>query len=145
MCTFRIFDNLCWMCTWVFQQGYTVFLELFIQNVIGRQACWFISKIRMRLATSGATVAMQRRALNRPTKLKKNLCISMHYRSHGGPATSYGSGTENCSPSEAEVGLEITEGQIRLLQRYLYTKSEMLMSYSQWQTIWYLTDVKQRN
>jgi hypothetical protein len=42
----------------------------FIPNVIGRQACWFIGKICMRLAAGGKPVAVKRRAVEPVNKLK---------------------------------------------------------------------------
>jgi hypothetical protein len=41
--------------------------DYLIPNVIGRQTCRFIGKIRMRLAAGGAPVSVKRRAVNRPT------------------------------------------------------------------------------
>jgi hypothetical protein len=41
--------------------------------VISHQACWFIGKIRKRLAASDTPVAEKRRAVNQQTKLKKTL------------------------------------------------------------------------
>jgi hypothetical protein len=38
---------------------WSVRCNYFIPKVIGRQACWFIGKIRMRLATIGALVAVE--------------------------------------------------------------------------------------
>jgi hypothetical protein len=45
----------------------------FIPNVISQQAYRFIDKIRMHLATVGAPVALQRRAVNRSTKIRTSL------------------------------------------------------------------------
>jgi hypothetical protein len=38
--------------------------------MFGRQACWFTGKIRMRLAASGAPIALKRRAVEQANKLK---------------------------------------------------------------------------
>jgi hypothetical protein len=42
----------------------------FIQNVIGNQACWFIGKIRMRLAAHGEPAAVKRSAVEPLNKVK---------------------------------------------------------------------------
>jgi hypothetical protein len=47
------------------------------QKLSAHHACWFICKIRMRLAASGAPVAVQRRAVEPVNKVKK---ISLYYK-----------------------------------------------------------------
>jgi hypothetical protein len=48
----------------------------FIPNVIGRQACRFIGKIRMRLAASGSPAAVKRRAVEPVSKVKILLALA---------------------------------------------------------------------
>jgi hypothetical protein len=42
----------------------------FIPNIIGREACWFICKIRMRLAAGGEPVVVKRKAVELVNKVK---------------------------------------------------------------------------
>jgi hypothetical protein len=42
----------------------------FVPNITGHQACWFISRILMRLSASDASVIVKHRAVNQSRKLK---------------------------------------------------------------------------
>jgi hypothetical protein len=53
-----------------FQHLWSANCNDFIPNVIGYQACWFIGKIRMPLAASGAPVAAKRRTVEPVNKIK---------------------------------------------------------------------------
>jgi hypothetical protein len=49
---------------------WSVNYNYFIPNVIGGQACWFVCKIRLRLAASGAPAVVKRRAVDPVHTLK---------------------------------------------------------------------------
>jgi hypothetical protein len=49
---------------------WSVNCNCYILNVIGRQACWFVGKIRMRHAAGGCPVAVKRRAMEPVNKVK---------------------------------------------------------------------------
>jgi hypothetical protein len=53
-------------------------VNYFIPSVIGHQACWFIGKIRIRLAAGGAPVAVKRRAVEPVNRCKNPLCTFVY-------------------------------------------------------------------
>jgi hypothetical protein len=61
---------------------WSVNCNYFIPNVIGRQACWFIGKIRVRLAAGGAPVVVKRRSVESINKVKNPPCIPYAMSQH---------------------------------------------------------------
>jgi hypothetical protein len=63
----------CWLCNIMLSSGPQVLP--FIPSVILAQECWFIGKIRTRLASSGALVTVKRRAVDPVHRVKRFLVL----------------------------------------------------------------------
>jgi hypothetical protein len=61
-----------------FQHLWSLNCNYFTPKFMGRQACWFIGKIRLRLAAGGAMVAVKHRAVELVNKIKiLLLCVDL--------------------------------------------------------------------